>query len=658
MFTQVERATRDGRPALVALDGPGGIGVTAAALQFYAKYKSWFPDGALQVKLSDPDRNEMVPAGEALNGTLQNLGQAPGELPATMADRSSLLRRLLSDKRVFLLLNDAVTVSQIETFLINSPGSLVVATSRAELRGLRRLGFKRVRVGPLNAAHSAALLDASAERAWDCDDQTKAHLIAVCGGYPLALNVVASLAEEPSPGRIIKRRLERGGLELFQEDEGNPVRRPLDLVYDNLPADAAEAHRMLALHPGTQFALEAAAVLFNTSLDDAEERLRVLTRKRLVHVVDEDRYEVHAPIRVHAREVLAADPELSGRTIEVVRRVATWYLKQTVAWDQVLSDRWRVSPLYQERAGLPEDVDVETRREQRARALGALEQERENLLACVRASETAGLDELTWQFCEALWGLYHLHGHFDDWIDTHQRGLAAAERLGNRLAVMHVSAQLGSAYFAIKEYSQAKECFLKSLHVAIDEGHDFGQQSAWEWLGKIYRELNEIEEALQAFVKSEEIVRRLDSQDQARALALIRLQRGRTYLKADRYAEAAEEFYGALEYFAGTSEIDNEAKARFELAQAYAGLDALEKATETGQQALALFSRDGSSRRKGEVCRLLASIGQRQGDHTTMIDYLGQAAQHYALCDPGEAEAIRQHLVELDEDASGGSHGS
>ncbi|SDZ07277.1 hypothetical protein SAMN05216215_104524 [Saccharopolyspora shandongensis] len=54
LAVQVERATRDDRPALVALDGLGGIGVTSTALQFYAKHKSWFPDGALQVKLSDP----------------------------------------------------------------------------------------------------------------------------------------------------------------------------------------------------------------------------------------------------------------------------------------------------------------------------------------------------------------------------------------------------------------------------------------------------------------------------------------------------------------------------------------------------------------------------------------------------------------------------
>ncbi|WP_281247474.1 hypothetical protein [Saccharopolyspora shandongensis] len=36
-------------------------------------------------------------------------------------------------------------------------------------------------------------------------------------------------------------------------------------------------------------------------------------------------------------------------------------------------------------------------------------------------------------------------------------------------------------------------------------------------------------------------------------------------------------------------------------------------AADSGQQALVLFSRDGSSRRKGEVCRLLASIVERRG---------------------------------------------
>ncbi|SDZ07297.1 hypothetical protein SAMN05216215_104525 [Saccharopolyspora shandongensis] len=193
----------------------------------------------------------MVPVGEALNGTLQKLGEAPGDLPATVADRSDLLRGLFADKRVFLLLNDAVTVAQVNAFLINSAGSVVVATSRDELPGLRRLGFTRVRVRPPDDEHSVALLDASAGRAWDCDAQTKAHLIAVCGVYPLALHAVASLAEEPSPGWLIKRRLERGGLALFQVDEEKPVRGPLDLVYENLPADAAEAYRMLALHPGT-----------------------------------------------------------------------------------------------------------------------------------------------------------------------------------------------------------------------------------------------------------------------------------------------------------------------------------------------------------------------------------------------------------------------
>ena len=50
----------------------------------------------------------------------------------------------------------------------------------------------------------------------------------------------------------------------------------------------------------------------------------------------------------------------------------------------------------------------------RTEALSWLEHQRTNLVETVLLAERPELDDLAWQ----LWGVLHLHGHYEDWIIT------------------------------------------------------------------------------------------------------------------------------------------------------------------------------------------------------------------------------------------------
>jgi tetratricopeptide (TPR) repeat protein len=619
----VAEAREQGKPALICLYGPGGVGTTGAATVWAKAHRDEFQDGTVYLRLSDPERSERASLGETLGSALSAMGVPAGELRATAEDRAADLRALTADKKVLFLLDDLINPGQVQSFIPTGAGCAVLATSRWLPHQLAISGFRFAEVPPLAVEYTHLLLGnllASHDIAISADDSEV--VVRASGGFPLAIELMAAALFKATPrsrGRLVAAIAERGWNALG-DDAKQLLVEHLDFAYERLQAPVAAVYKALAWHPGPVFDVQVAVRALDSSAEDVLDSLDALTTAGLLTLVEEDvRYRFHDLAHQHAR-TLSTEPDT-----EVIGRIADWYLQCAVTFDKVLSGRPRSGPLY----GLVPDVDVDGRR---SVALRWLEAERTNLTAMVELAEGAGHDELAWQLCEALWGIYHLHGHYDDWIATHRIGLAAAKRCGRDEPVMRISSQLGAAHLGVGELDDAQRCFDDSYAAAVRIGHRQGQQSALEWSGKTSLQGGAAHDALAWFAKSWRVAA------DEREFAILRLQQGRARLRlaevaaehgelettSDEFEAARGEFESAVRFFRGTAESDNLAKCLSGLGQALGGLRETEAARAALTEAEQLFAADRSLRKQVEVLYALADLGDGEVYRVRAEEILGQ----------------------------------
>ncbi|MBP2327213.1 DNA polymerase III delta prime subunit [Kibdelosporangium banguiense] len=289
---------------ILAVSGPPGVGKTALAIRWAHRVRDQFPDGCLYVDLRGyaPDR-PMTPV-EAL-GTL--LGCLGDDVPPDPAVRGARYRSLLANRRMLVLLDNALCAEQVRPLLPGTGSCVVVVTSRDDLAGLvARDGAHRVALDVFPMSDGLVLLGAllGAERV-RADPQAAATLVLRCGLMPLAIRVAAEIAAARPHAALTEIGhdhaldwLAAGG------DPRTDVRAVFSWSYRHLATsapDAAAIFHTLGRHSGI-LPLARAAALAGMTDDRAEQALNALVRAHLVHV-SSGHYQIHDLLRLYASEV-------------------------------------------------------------------------------------------------------------------------------------------------------------------------------------------------------------------------------------------------------------------------------------------------------------------------------------------------------------------
>ncbi len=301
------KAAADG--GVVAVVGQAGVGKTALAVAAADRLRPDHPDGCFAVDLRGMDEEPMS-ARTALDRLLRALGV--GQVPATVADRSALLRLLLDGRKVLLLLDNAADEAQVRPLLITSPGCLTLITCRRTLAGLE--GARWVALDPLSDADAIVLLAGilGAGRV-NAEPEAARELVELCGYLPLAVRIAGNrLATRPrwSLAHLVERlRDERTRLRALSAGDLR-LRPAFDLSYRGVSAGARLLFRRLATVPGTSFGPELAAVVSGATDDDVREHLDELADASLLHTAaGPDRHQFHDLIRLFAVERFEAEDD-------------------------------------------------------------------------------------------------------------------------------------------------------------------------------------------------------------------------------------------------------------------------------------------------------------------------------------------------------------
>lgn len=592
MVRRLASSQRSELPCRQYVHAPEGLGRWSLVSQFFHENITAFAENYLEISARQADGRPMPP-GEMLGQALRAMGVSEAELPASDDARARDLQRRSMGQTYLMVIRDVLSAEQVRLLLSSSPGASVVVTTRTNLWELQaKYDFLPVSLAELPPADSRRLmLERLGETAAMIQPETLQELAALCDGHPLLIRMVAAqVVGRPEIARRMIDAARESPTRLLEIGSLGPL---ADQVYEALREELKRPYRLLALLPGPDFSVAAAAVVLGVDERAAFHLVDDLVNANMLRPSDRiGRFQYFRLLRADAENRVEDQDDRTA----VVAKVTVWYLSEVAGKDSVLANRWRVGTVFESPVPRPS----------RAAALEWFEAERESLLACVPLASKNAQPEIAWQLCVGLFKYFHQQGHHDLWLDGLLVGVSAAETAGNAAAVMQLSSHRGAVYLAKGELASARSDFNRSLECALAVGHPMGEQSAHEWLGKVAAAAGDTEEAYRRYDASEAVIERaadaIPTDQRSRMLALLGLQRSRVALTLEDYSRAMEWVRGALQYFdEETTEPENRAKCLVVLGAAALEVAGRDDPVDSFTEAAALFAADKMRRPEGEA---------------------------------------------------------
>ena len=515
LAAEAPTGTEAGMVVISAIDGMGGIGKTALAVHLAHRLRGRFPDGQLFLDLHGYATDlEPLGPGDALDWFLRALGVPPQSLPQDLGLRAAFYRDRLAGTRTLIILDNAASAAQVRPLLPDTPGCLVLVTSRRRLTGLD--DAHAFALDTLTEGEAAALLHLSAG-----PGRLPAHhpaigeLVALCGHVPLAIRIAgARLRRFPElavEDVVAQLRDDSVRLEHLQDGERD-LATLFDRSYRDLDEDERLMFRRLGLLPGPDFDAHGAANLAGTDHRSAERLVESLLDRNLLVQHTLGRYRFHDLIRVYARGLAAADPAEDREA--AIDRLLRYYRHTAGSADRRLAryTRPNPAPAGPEPGSAPDLADY-------GAALAWMRAELDNLTAAIGyAGAHAQVDHMI-GLTSAFASFFYQEGPWAQAIDLHSAAVAAAQESGDRLGEADALSDLGRVRHMTGDHTASLGLPQRALEVYRELGHRQGEANAqWE-LGRVRRVRGDFAEATDLLERALSIYRDLgDRLGEANAL--------------------------------------------------------------------------------------------------------------------------------------------
>ncbi|WP_308209387.1 AfsR/SARP family transcriptional regulator [Allokutzneria sp. A3M-2-11 16] len=604
----------------VVIAGVGGIGKTWLALHWAHRHVDRFPDGQLFVDLRgfSPDSTPMDPA-VAVRGFLGALGVDPGQVPADPHARSALFRSLVADRRMLLVLDNAVDTAQVAPLLPGSEQCTVIVTSRYRLTGLvTGHGAHHVPLDMLGETEARELLrDRLGATRAEAERTAVDRLIALCGGFPLALTIIAAHAQTRPllPLAALADELDDLGLSALDDDDPTAsLPSVLSWSHRALTPDEASAFALLGIAPGPDIGIHAAASLVGLPINATRTLLRGLEQASLLGRDARGRYVMHDLVRRYAAEIADEVPEAA------LRRVADFYLHTAYACDRLLAPPREPVTLDPPAPGVhlqPPD--------HRAAAMVWFETEHECLLAVQQVSLERGWQHTTWRIAWALNTFLQVRVLTRTWLDVWQRAWRAAEHLAEPAMRVLAHQYLGLAHSDLGRSQEGTRYLQQALSLAEQHNDEVNQGHVHRALARAWEQQGDHHQALEHSERSLSFYRRLGNPTwEATGLNTV----GWDLAKLGRHDRARDHCREALALL-------RQSAPSAEQANTLDSLGYIERRAGNHEEAITYYR---------EALAMYRDLGNRLGV-VDPLDGLGHA--HAALGRHSEARAVWEEAVEL-----------
>jgi tetratricopeptide (TPR) repeat protein len=593
----------------VVIAGMAGVGKTRLAVHVAHLLRTRYDEIQFYMDLRGYGPDRPVEPTSALEVLLRHLGVPPEDIPPDQDARTALFRDRLHGRRAILLLDNAVSETQVRALLPASPSCCVVVTSRRQLESLDEARLMHLDVMHLDDAVGLLAQLIGADRL--AAEAGHAREIAVqCGGLPLALTLVGCrLRARPSwrLGRMSERLRETDRRLTEMGGRDRAVRAAFELSYAQLTEANRVTFGLLACHPGRDFSARSAAALTGVDHRTIEQVLEDLLDENLLEQETEGRYRFHDLLRLFAQERLQAE-QPDGVIAEAQRRVLGWYLRAATQADHLLvPHRLRNA-----------DRDSTMMFDSHEQALSWCDTERAALASAVRMAAAMREHATAWQLAHVLFGYHRLRHSWQEWLCQLRIGLAAAREVADEEAEARILNCMGAAHSNVDQHGQAHDCFSQALLIHQRRGDRGGQSSTLNNLGELYRLTGRYDRAIVCYEQDRVICQEL----------------------ADVYGQSIC--------------LNNLGKAQLAIGQAA-------EALASQREALHLCGNHHDRHAKAEIFDDLGNVYRRLGQHADALRHYGLAVETYRGigCNVAAASTlvtIVEVLIELDRSAEAQSH--
>ena len=579
------------RVVVSAIGGTAGVGKTALAVHAAYQLLKQFPDGHLYTDLRGfTEGQDPAEPNKVLEMFLRSLGVPAEAIPATVEERSGLLRQVLADQRVLMLLDNARTEAQVRPLLPGAGRSLVLVTSRSVLPGLEVDERISLDILPENEA-AAMLAGVIGTVRTAAEPQAVAEVARLCGRLPLALRIAGQLlAAHPTwpVGRLAgtlagkQDRLARLGAGDLQ------VRATFEVSYQQLAEEDARLFRLLGLHPGPDLTTAAAAALTGMEPRAAASVLDRLTEAHLVNEEAPGRFVMHDLLRLYALTTCQETDNQSDRESAETSLVG-YYVDLAESLDSWVNPELRSAAAQAaEQAGIPL-LSIR-------QALAVFQAERPSLLAAIGLAAQRDWDDQVLQLSESTAGPLGILCYPDDLLTIQKAALAAARHTGDTADQGARLNGLGNAYGQSRRFEEAIASYQQALAILREIGDRNGEGITLSNLGYAYQEVRRFEEAITSHQQALAILR--ETGDRCGAGQTLN-KLGLAYQEAQRSEEAITNYQQALAILRETGDRHSEGQTLNNLGIAYQDLRRFEEAIASHQQALTIGREIGDRHGEG-----------------------------------------------------------
>jgi tetratricopeptide (TPR) repeat protein len=469
------------------------------------------------------------------------------------------------------------------------------------------------------------------------------ELVACCGGFALALNIIAGRAATNPAISLTELAAELGDVttRLGALDDDEPAASlPAVLSWSlhALTREQATAFALLGIAPGQDIGLSAVAALMGLPVPRARRVLRALAEASLLIVDASERYSMHDLIRGYATHTA----DRLNRTVRVaaLRRVVDFYLHTSYVADRLVDPHRPpirlVPPAHGTQPDSPPDASA---------ALAWFDAEHANLLAAQQTAAEHGWHQVVWQLAWTLVVFQNHRGHQEHRCAVWRVALTVSEHLPEPSTRMLVLRNLGRACDTSGRHAEGIEHLNEALVLA--ERHDDVHEQAYVHgnLAWVWERQGDYRKALEHGTRSLRLRRargdrvgeanalhavgwcaaRLGDYDQARehshaALALHRElhhRRGEAVALSTlgyvahhtgNYRQAVHRYEQSVRLSREIDDSTSVATTVNRLAASYAAAGDHDRARAAWQEALSVYQRQGRDKRAEEVRRRLAEL--------------------------------------------------
>jgi tetratricopeptide (TPR) repeat protein len=630
---------------VILLTGPAGIGKTALAVNWGHSVREDYPDGALYADMHGHAPDGPASTSQTLGRFLRALGVHPQQVPVDLAESVALYRSLLIDKRMLVVLDDALTAAQASLLLPSSPESVAIVTSRLRLGGLAARGARVVQLARLEADAALELLSATiGENRVLAEPHAACELVDLCGRLPLAVCVaggrLAARPRWPVSEMVQAMAQERERLAALTMEGDMAVHSALDVSYGALPPTIMRMYRLMGLFPGAYFESGVAAAAVAVPRADARRMLEALTDANLLDESADGRYRFHDLTRLHAREMADRNEPAAARD-EAIRRMLDWFLAATCsACRLILPYRTDVVPDIRFAPAEP------LRFPSRHGALEWLDRELPNVTAAARLAGAQRLWSVPWQLADAMWPLFLYRGRYTERLELDRLGLDAAVESGDAMAEAKMLYRIGGSVLSAGQLDQAETYFVQALAAWRRLGQPDRVAGSLRRLGIVARRRGRPEDAIAWFARALNGYRELAD---ARHIALTLIDLADALIETGRTADAIACLEEAGALLADTPDPNNQARVLTGLGRAHKRSGRLEIAADYLGQALRTMQDLGSVRGEAEILRSLGDLAVHAGDMGEARNRYTQAQRLLIRLGSSEEAQVRERLERLDQ---------